>query len=199
MLKINIDGEKYTLPTSYEEMKVKHLVAANINDKSDRLTIIANLIGYNPEKIKDILSLSDLEKLTKATKFLDEKPKVRKNRPIIINGQQYKHFEKIEQVTLGEWTDIEGAIKIAGDNSGQAISKVISIILRPYNNGKIEKYNSKKNKEREELFLENLSALDAMQITAFFLHRGHYFMLNIRKFLKVQKKKKVKQKSIGAG
>lgn len=169
---------KLTLPDGWHEVKIgqyQEIVSIETTDTTRRwVEIIAILSNEDPEKVK----LMDLPNFTKAITHLsfittlpDEKMF---KEELNINGVTYTFQERLQDLTNGEWIDIESYI----ENSNHNLHKIFAIL---YSDG--SEYTGKSLDSRAKLFQDNMNIQDCYGALLFFSLIGKESIMTIKDYL----------------
>lgn len=182
MLIINIEGEKFMLPTKWGELNItaynKFAAYMQTTDEntveSDMFKHIISAISspnisidtINKMQIDSFISIC--EKLLFIFKKF-ETPKLKKY--IKINKKKYTVKQNFNNITLGQWTDLEHIIT----NNSSDFAKIISFLIEK-KRSIIEKLFKKNSKNIEENEINSLDICTATAIiTKYFSFRNNVY------------------------
>jgi hypothetical protein len=165
-----------TIPTDWSEISIKKFMRYNnaVNELEDQHQIIVKTISTLcdiDESVVEVMKLSDLQKIQGSLQKLIGKPI---NKEIInkinIEGTMYGFHPKIDEITMGEFVDIE---TFAKDND---MAKLMSVFYRPItktqgNRYDIEPYDIDMHGKNADKF-ENLSINIGNAVAVFFWNLG---------------------------
>jgi hypothetical protein len=171
---ITIEDKNILIPENWGEINIrKYIDICKIEEKKDTyliedlfiIDIIQAIIG-NQIDIDDI-SISDFNKISEEVSKLINDKVFEPTDIIDINGVEYKFIDR-NKIKIGEYISIKTLSE--GKNHYDVIIDILTILIRPVIDGKIEKYDTDLSDSRKELFLENLLVKDFLQGLSFFLN-----------------------------
>tara|TARA_R100001244_G_scaffold41013_2_gene36919 strand:+ start:242 stop:856 length:615 start_codon:yes stop_codon:yes gene_type:complete len=126
------------------------------------------------------------------TKLLQNLPEDELKHFITIDNIEYGFHPNISNITMGEWVDIDTYISTGVEKN---LHKIMSVLYRPIiakdgDKYRIEEY--KPNKERQDLFLNNLMVGDFYGVSVFFSNLGKELLQSTLKSSMKQLKKNMK-------
>ena len=204
MKELEIKGKIYKIPEKWEEITLKQFkeISKHLDEKSEIRFMVSMLsIVSKPQINEDIIkkfSKSSLDETSKHLMFLLEKaPEVKLKDRIEINGTIFAPHPNLDELTVGEFVDLEFALK-DNENRLNNTDKIVSIVCREvdkeyeeYGNKKytLVEYDSDLARGRADLFLNNMAITDVFSILSFFFASGTKYSMSIENYLKVMKKK----------
>lgn len=196
VIELIVDGKvsKYELPTDWKEVSISeysNLMKVLDNDNASEIEVI----------VKTIEALVGIESriLTKAPiKYLKEvygelsiltskQPSKYLKKVIEIDGVEYGMIPDFEDLTLGEFVDLDNYLQDSWNN----LVKIFAVLYRPIVERKgdkyiIEDYTLKDIKERREIFSNKLSIDTAHGAMIFFYDIGSKLIKNMESYLEMQ-------------
>jgi hypothetical protein len=186
MIKFTIEGREFEMISSYNEMKLGHLVEISAikktedpNDLDPVLEMIAILSGVEKTELEE-MTLTLLTELSGKLVFLNEEIPSSKENPIVINGIDYVVKEDMNDLTMGEYSSIKILQEKFPDSQMEQMPWILAVLIRPGTKiiknetgkvkWKLDKFNSEDLEERVELFKKELPVKYLTQVTSFFLN-----------------------------
>jgi len=130
-----------SIPTDWSEVSIEKyseynkMLSEEDTDKDVMVKTICALCGV-PEQVVEVMKLSDLKQINQGLQKLISKPV---NKEIInkidIEGTMYGFHPNLDEMTMGEFVDIE---TFAKDND---LSKMMSVLYRPISEEEGSRYN----------------------------------------------------------
>jgi hypothetical protein len=162
-MKINItkNGEKqsYNIINSWEDVTLESwaaLIAGNTTNSGKAGEAITSLTALSdmPARLIKELSLDDISKLMKMLADIQARANSELVNKITVNKIEYGFHPNLEEITLGEYADLETCIS---DGIGNNLHKIMAILYRPITETKnnfytIEAYDADTKKLREQEF-----------------------------------------------
>lgn len=175
-----------SIPTDWSEISIAKFVKYSnaVKDLEDDHQIIVKTISILcaiDEAVVEMMKLSDLHKIQSGLQKLISKPI---NKEIInkieIDGRTFGFHPKIDEITMGEFVDVE---EYAKDND---MAKMMSVLYRPItrtqgNRYDIEAYDISTHEKNAELFA-NLSINVGNAIAVFFWNLGREQLNNFHQY-----------------
>lgn len=149
-IKIAEIEDKYTVRPEEGEPYVKYTLQRDAE-------IVALLSGETFDTIMDLPHDNAVQALS-TIKFLQKDPPKRRNKKFVINGVTYGWVENFTTLNMGEKVSVEQSMMDALEENRSYLPDLIGILVRPYIDGKIEKFNTDTLEERKKLFMNNLTA-----------------------------------------
>ena len=138
------------------------------------------------------MALSDVAQIFETLSKLQMKGKLKK--VFEIDGIEYGFLPDLDEITLGEWADIEHNIK---DGLDKNIHKIMAVLFRPITSREDKMYSIeayKDGRERAEKFKKKMNAEQVQQSLVFFWNLGNELLTTLPLFL-MQKMNKMKQQA----
>tara|TARA_R100000329_G_scaffold30586_1_gene28256 strand:+ start:7614 stop:8255 length:642 start_codon:yes stop_codon:yes gene_type:complete len=134
-MKVNVvkDGKKknYTIINNWKDVTldkwIKLLKLKNLTPTQEAIENIALLSSMSKKLIKE-LSLVDVTLIMQQLKDIENTSATRFKNIITIDGKDYGFHPNFEQLTLGEWADLETFIQQDLQNN---LPKICAILYRP--------------------------------------------------------------------
>lgn len=161
MIKITIDNTNYNIPSEWKDVKLsqyENWFESEIQTKEDEVLFVSKVSGIDFTTLQS-LPLSFYNDLVQMISFSLKDAKTTPKNSIVINDINYS-INSENQLTLGEWVDVEETLK--GENN--KLSQILAIICRPTG----ERYNSENLQSRIELF-KNMTMDKLFPLFGFFL------------------------------
>lgn len=199
---INNKGNKQ----SYEIMSWKdvtlekwvRLIEAEKEEEVDKVLEKVNVMSTIPKELVEQLSIQDVAKILELINDLQKTGAREFKRVIKVDGVEYGFIPDLEEITLGEYADIQHYIKVGIDNS---MNKIMAVLYRPIveknkDAYSIEAYNSETMRIRADKFLE-MKAIDVQAALVFFYNLANELMTILPLYLaEVMKKLQEQTKSL---
>jgi len=173
-LKINKDGKEsvYTMINSWNDVtldKWVKLISKKEKTKSEEAVEIINTLSDIPRKLIKELGIQDIAVILKRISILQQNADNNLNRIIKINDVEYGFHPNLEEITLGEYADIETYLKNGLENN---LTRLLAILYRPItekdkDNYSIEAYGLSDSRMRAKKF-ETMKAVDVNNALVFF-------------------------------
>ena len=173
-LKINKDGKEsvYTMINSWNDVtldKWVKLISKKEKAKSEEAVEIINTLSDIPRKLIKELGIQDIAVILKRISILQQNADSNLNRIIKINDVEYGFHPNLEEITLGEYADIETYLKNGLENN---LTRLLAILYRPItekdkDNYSIEAYGLSDSRMRAKKF-ETMKAVDVNNALVFF-------------------------------
>ena len=167
--------KKYNIIDSWEDVtldKWQRLVLGNKVSKAkakeakDTIALLSDI----PKKLIDQMSLKDVATIFEKVSNLQVKGKLKK--VFEIDGEEYGFLPDCDEISLGEWVDIETYLK---DGLEKNIHKLMAVLFRPLTRkeGKIYSISAYSGgRERAEKFKKKMTAAQVQQSLVFFWSLG---------------------------
>lgn len=166
---------KLLIPTSWEEVTLGEFIKlSNLDIKEFKNVIdyyINVLMVFGNENLEDIfeyLKKEDIVNISNQMNFMNTQIPKEDITEVVINKIKYKFISNLNNITIGEYVSIETLIEKDNLNSIEAIPIILSVLLRPEN----EVFDSNLCESRMELFKNELSIVDVLKMSDFFLIGG---------------------------
>ena len=195
--KITKDGKtnKYNIIDNWDDVtleKWQQLALGKYNLKSKEAKDTIALLSDIPKKLIDEMSLKDVAMIFEKVSNLQVKGKLKK--VFEIDEQEYGFLPDCDEISLGEWADIETYLK---DGLEKNIHKIMAVLFRPVTSKEgnvysIEAYSS--GRERAEKFKKKMNAAQVQQSLVFFWTFGRE-LLGILPLFLMEKLNKIQEKN----
>tara|TARA_R100001460_G_scaffold81393_1_gene122313 strand:+ start:44 stop:688 length:645 start_codon:yes stop_codon:yes gene_type:complete len=173
-LKINKDGKEsvYTMINSWNDVTLDKwikLISKKEKTKSEEAVEIINTLSDIPRKLIKELGIQDIAVILKRISILQQNADSNLNRIIKINDVEYGFHPNLEEITLGEYADIETYLKNGLEHN---LTRLLAILYRPItekdkDNYSIEAYGLSDSRMRAKKF-ETMKAVDVNNALVFF-------------------------------
>jgi len=173
-IKINKEGKKknYNLIKSWNDVtldKWVKLITKKNKLKAKEAQNTISVLSDIPKKLINELAIGDVAILLKRISDLQAKENTKLNKIITINDIKYGFHPNLEELTLGEYADIETYLNNGMEDN---IDKIMAVLYRPITEeveGKysIEAYGKSDLRMRAEKF-KNMKAKDISNCLLFF-------------------------------
>ena len=194
-LKINKDNkqEVYTLINSWEDVtldKWVKLISKKEQSKSTEALETISLLSDIPKDLINKLAIEDVALIMKKISSLQEKEGTKLKKIIKVNEVEYGFHPNLEEITLGEYADIETYLKNGLEKN---LPKLMSVLYRPVTekdgkNYSIEAYGISDSRMRAEKF-KKMKASEVNSALVFFWTLGKELLMTLPSFLMEQNKK----------
>ena len=127
------------------------------------------------------MSLSDVAAIFERLSKLQIEGKLKK--VFEIDGIEYGFLPDLDEITLGEWADIEHYIK---DGIDKNMHKIMAVLFRPVTSKEGKMYSVqayKDGRERAEKFRKKMNAEQVQQSLVFFWNLGNELLTTLPLFL----------------
>lgn len=193
---------QYKIPENWKQvsvgqyMKLMSKDMLKLNEIELQYHLIESLVEIPIQKIQKFRK-NDIDELCKHLMTLTEsRPSEHLNLIVEIDGVEYGFNSKLEDITLGEFTDLDTLLQ----DGFQNLNKVMSILYRPIvdkdkKKFRVEQYDFSKCEDRFDLFKDKMSIDTAFGCLCFFLLLGQEYTMTSIHYLKKLKKKKTKRES----
>ena len=134
-----------------------------------------------PIKLVEEMSLSDVAAIFEKLSNLQIQGKLKK--VFEIDGIEYGFLPDLDEITLGEWADIEHYIK---DGIDKNMHKIMAVLFRPVTSKEGKMYSVqayKDGRERAEKFRKKMNAEQVQQSLVFFWNLGNELLTTLPLFL----------------
>jgi hypothetical protein len=188
-LKINKDGKQsvYTMINSWEDVtldKWVKLITKKHKNKSEEAIHTINVLSDIPKKIVEELGISDVANILQRIAKLQESTDSQLNKIIKINNIEYGFHPNLEEITIGEYADIETYLK---DGIESNLPKLMAVLYRPItekdgSSYSIEAYGKSDLRMRAEKF-KKMKAQDVNNALVFFWTLGKELSMILPQYL----------------
>ena len=194
-VKVKKEGKEktYNVVDSWEEVtleKWQQLVSGKGKTKTEEAKETIKALTTFPVKLIDEMALSDVAQIFEKLSKLQVEGKLKK--VFKIDEIEYGFLPDLDEITLGEYADIEQYIKNGLETN---IHKIMAILFRPVTSkeGKLYSIEAYKDgRERAEKFKKKMNAKQVQQSLVFFWSLGKEFVKILPLFL-IQKLKKIQE------
>jgi|TARA_R110002020_G_scaffold448292_1_gene661036 hypothetical protein len=132
-LKVKKQGKKktYNLITNWEDVTLekwlKLISLDGLTGAEESLEIIS-VLSDMPQKLIKELGITDVAEIMKRLNSMERKGEVDLKMLFELDGQEYAFHPQLEDMTLGEWADIETFIKNGLEDN---LHNIMSVLFRP--------------------------------------------------------------------
>jgi len=193
-LKINKDGKEsvYTMINSWNDVtldKWVKLISKKHNNKSEEAIHTINILSDIPKKLVEELGITDVANILQRIAKLQENTNSELNKIIKINDVEYGFHPNLEEITIGEYADIETYLK---DGIESNLPKLMAVLYRPIiekdgSSYSIEAYGKSDLRMRAEKF-KKMKAKDVNNALVFFWTLGKELSMILLQYLMEQSK-----------
>ena len=191
-VKVKKEGKlkTYNIVDSWEEVtleKWQQLVVGKKKSKTKEAKETIKALSTLPLKLLEEMSLSDVAAIFERLSKLQIEGKLKK--VFEIDEVEYGFLPDLDEITLGEWADIEHYIK---DGIDKNMHKIMAVLFRPITNKEGKLYSVaayKDGRERAEKFRKKMSASQVQQALVFFWTLGNELSTTLPSYLMEQMKK----------
>ena len=173
-IKINKEGKKtnYNLIKSWNDVtldKWVKLISKKEKTKSQEALDTISILSDIPKKVINELSVEDIAVILKRIAYLQEKDNSKLKKIFKLNDIEYGFHPNLEEITLGEYADIETYLKNGLEGN---LHKLMAVLYRPITeidgfNYTIEAYGTSDSRMRAEKF-KKMKAKDVNSSLVFF-------------------------------
>ena len=191
-IKINKEGKKtnYNLIKSWNDVtldKWVKLISKKEKTKSQEALDTISILSDIPKKVINELSVEDIAVILKRIAYLQEKDNSKLKKIFKLNDIEYGFHPNLEEITLGEYADIETYLKNGIENN---LTKLMAVLYRPVterdgDNYSIEAYGTSNSRMRAEKF-KKMKASDVNNALVFFWILGKELLIALQQFLMEQ-------------
>ena len=195
-VKVKKEGKlkTYKIVDSWEEVtleKWQQLVVGKKKSKTKEAKETIKALSTLPKKLVEEMSLSDVAAIFERLSKLQVKGELKK--VFEIDEVEYGFLPDLDEITLGEWADIEHYIK---DGIDKNMHKIMSVLFRPVTSKEGKLYSVaayKDGRERAEKFRKKMSAAQVQQALVFFWTLGNELSTTMPLYL-MEKMTKIQEK-----
>ena len=191
-IKINKEGKQqnFNLIKSWGDVtldKWVKLINKKEKTKSQEALDTISILSDIPKKVINELSVEDIAVILKRIAYLQEKDNSKLKKIFKLNDIEYGFHPNLEEITLGEYADIETYLKNGIENN---LTKLMAVLYRPVterdgNNYSIEAYGTSNSRMRAEKF-KKMKASDVNNALVFFWILGKELLIALQQFLMEQ-------------
>lgn len=204
-MKVNVtkDGKQteYNVIDSWDDVTLEkwaELIKGTNSGQTEAQNAVHTIqtLSSIPEDIIKQLNLTDVAKLVGKLAEIQKDKKGNLKHRIKIDNVEYGFHPNLEEITLGEWADIETYIQ---DNMTENLHKIMAVLYRPIletdgNFYTIERYETKSKQMREQKF-KQMKASEVESALLFFWTLGSE-LLNLLPWYLTEKLKNQTNKSL---
>tara|TARA_R100001460_G_scaffold13815_1_gene31150 strand:- start:1083 stop:1727 length:645 start_codon:yes stop_codon:yes gene_type:complete len=194
-LKINKDGKEsvYTMINSWNDVTLDKWIKLISNKEKTNTQEAIDLISTlsdMPKKLIKELSINDISLIMNKIAVLQNKAESKLKSIIKVNDIEYGFHPNLEDITLGEYADLETYLKDGIQNN---LTKIMAVLYRPItekdgNNYSIEAYGKSDLRMRAEK-LKKMKAADVNNSLVFFWIFVKELLKCLQQYLMEQNKK----------
>ncbi len=191
-IKINKEGKQqnFNLIKSWGDVtldKWVKLINKKEKTKSQEALDTISILSDIPKKVINELSVEDIAVILKRIAYLQEKDNSKLKKIFKLNDIEYGFHPNLEEITLGEYADIETYLKNGIENN---LTKLMAVLYRPVterdgDNYSIEAYGTSNSRMRAEKF-KKMKASDVNNALVFFWILGKELLIALQQFLMEQ-------------
>ena len=191
-IKINKEGKQqnFNLIKSWNDVtldKWVKLINKKEKTKSQEALETISILSDIPKKVINELSVENIAVILKRIAYLQEKDNSKLKKIFKLNDIEYGFHPNLEEITLGEYADIETYLKNGIENN---LTKLMAVLYRPVterdgNNYSIEAYGTSNSRMRAEKF-KKMKASDVNNALVFFWILGKELLIALQQFLMEQ-------------
>ena len=174
------------------EKWIKLIDYNNGTKSSEALETIAELSNI-PKKLIKELELKDVAVIMNSIAKLQKKQDSSLKRIIEIEGKRYGFHPNLDEITLGEWSDIETMI---GNDIEKNMPELMAILYRPIKEEKNDVYTIDAYDGNIRIRAEQMKKMSAEQVQSallFFYNFGNVFLVSMQLYLIGQQKETKQQ------
>ena len=191
-LQINKDGKEnvYTMINSWSDVtldKWVKLINKKEKTKTEETLNTISVLSDIPKNLIKELGILDVAVILKRIAYLQEQENSKLKKIIKVNDIEYGFHPNLEEITLGEYADIETYMKNGIENN---LPRLMAILYRPIiekdgKNYSIEAYDSSTLRMRAEKF-KKMKAADVNNALVFFWTLGRELLKILPQYLMEQ-------------
>ena len=191
-LKINKDGKEsvYTMINSWNDVtldKWVKLINKKNETKSEEAINTISVLSDIPKKLVKELGINDIANILQRIAKMQEETSSKVKKIIKVNDIEYGFHPNLEEITLGEYADIETYIKNGIENN---LPKLMAVLYRPIiekdeDSYSIEAYGVNDMRMRAKKF-EKMKAEDVNNALVFFWTLGKELSMILLPYLTEQ-------------
>lgn len=161
------------VPDSWNDVSIgqfQEIYSIDDSNKNKALEIVSILINEDVEEIRKY-DVASLQAVIQAIEWANKIPEGSAFKKVIeIDGEKYGFINKLSDLTVGEWIDLEGYLEDTIVN----LHRIAGLLYRPIilelseNNRIIEDYDTRTAEHRSELFKEKMNVGDMYGCMVFF-------------------------------
>ena len=185
-VKVKKEGKlkTYKVVDSWKDVtleKWQQLVLGKKKSKTQEAKETIKALSTLPIKLVEEMSLSDVAAIFERLSKLQIEGKLKK--VFEIDSVEYGFLPDLDEITLGEWADIEHYIK---DGIDKNMHKIMAVLFRPITSKEGKMYSIqayKDGRERAEKFRKKMNAEQVQQSLVFFWSLGNELLTTLPLFL----------------
>jgi len=191
-VKIKKEGKvkNYNLIKSWNDVtldKWVKLISKKEKTKSEEALNTINVLSDIPKKVIEELSIENISVILKRITYLQQEDNSKLKKIFKLNDIDYGFHPNLEEITLGEYADIETYLKNGIENN---LTELMAVLYRPITerDGKdysIEAYGISDTRMRAKK-LEKMKASDVNNALVFFWGLGKELLIILQQFLMEQ-------------
>ena len=191
-VKINKEGKEknYNLIKSWNDVtldKWVKLISKKEKTKSQEALDTISVLSDIPKKVINELGIQDVSIILKKIAYLQQEDNSKLKKIFKLNDIDYGFHPNLEEITLGEYADIETYLKNGIENN---LTELMAVLYRPITerDGKdysIEAYGISDTRMRAKK-LEKMKASDVNNALVFFWGLGKELLIILQQFLMEQ-------------
>ena len=191
-VKIKKEGKvnNYNLIKSWDDVtldKWVKLISKKEKTKSEEALNTINVLSDIPKKVIEELSIENISVILKRITYLQQEDNSKLKKIFKLNDIDYGFHPNLEEITLGEYADIETYLKNGIENN---LTELMAVLYRPITerDGKdysIEAYGISDTRMRAKK-LEKMKASDVNNALVFFWGLGKELLIILQQFLMEQ-------------
>ena len=202
-IKVTKEGKvkTYRFIKSWEDVTLEkwvRLVDLRNGSKTKEALETVKILSDMPKKIIKELGIKDIAAILERVARMQKEARSELKKIIEVNGVEYGMHPNLEDMSLGEWADIETFLKIGLDKT---MPDIMAVLFRPIvekrNNAYIIPPYDGNTAIRAEEF-KKMKAIDVQNALVFFSHLGKAFSIVMPSYLMSQTeilKKELEEKS----
>ena len=179
-------AKEFKLINTWEDVSVEalsKLMSFKEGTKSEEALNTLGALSNIPESVLEKLELSDIAALMAMISVLQQDSRQNLQKIIELEGIKYGFHPDFEEITLGEYADIEQYIKLG---IGKHLPEVMAILYRPLTseNGTVYTIAAYDGliKERTQIF-KQMNAAQIQSALVFFYHLGKKLLKTLELYL----------------
>jgi hypothetical protein len=185
-VKVKKEGKlkTYKIVDSWKDVtleKWQQLVLGKKKSKTQEAKETIKALSTLPIKLVEEMSLSDVAAIFEKLSKLQIEGKLKK--VFEIDSVEYGFLPDLDEITLGEWADIEHYIK---DGIDKNMHKIMAVLFRPVTSKEGKMYSVqayKDGRERAEKFKKKMNAEQVQLSLVFFWNLGNELLTTLPLFL----------------
>ena len=182
-VKVKKEGKlkTYNIVDSWKDVtleKWQQLILGKKKSKTKEAKETIKALSTLPIKLVDEMSLSDVAAIFEKLSNLQIEGKLKK--VFEIDSVEYGFLPDLDEITLGEWADIEHYIK---DGIDKNMHKIMAVLFRPVTSKLYSGEAYKGGRERAEKFRKKMNAEQVQQSLVFFWNLGNELLTTLPLFL----------------